>query len=369
MSAQTAGSDDAGAISIVALFCAALFALWYFSGQILSWWQAIIVPFSHLWAWLSTTEIGVKLAGMLNRDPAVLQKMPAYLASLNPESLKEMGYTEAKRYGDYIHRFTTLVFGPLFIIWGFKLLRHSNMNDPLMFRVTKGIPAITSILKTLPGREWMADVVDTSKMDMFNGKIALQAPVTPWRFAELYGIVECDEHGAMVSFDKEKAAAAYCATFGKKFTTIDALAKGDYGKAWKALLDQLPPQDRPNAMKAAAKGHLYEKTVVIALLRQMSRVMIIDYGPLMHVRYKDIAFFDAICSCGRRTAFAAGAGLMGQFRHEVAIYNASKGDLEPEEKAGGDWAASWLEEALRTDPHERPWVESDDVWQRFDPWE
>ena len=81
-------------------------------------------------------------------------------------------------------------------------------------------------------------------------------------------------------FDREKAAAIFNQTLGQEFTTIEALEKGKYGRVWKALINQLPAQDRKAASQAATKGHLYEKTVIIGLIRMMGRVMIVDYGPL-----------------------------------------------------------------------------------------
>ncbi|WP_415384860.1 hypothetical protein [Pseudomonas aeruginosa] len=362
------GSDDAGAISILIILVAVLFLIFHFSDRILSVWQALIVPVSHGWAWLAATELGQQLMPMMKRDPQIIAKIPAYLESLSPEQLKSLGYTEAKRYGDYVHRLTTAVVGPLFIYIGFRCFKHSRMEDPGMFRVIKGIPAIVQTLKRIPGREWMNDIIDASKLDLFNGKIALQAPLTPWRMAEIYQLFELDEQKKIKRFDKEKAAAIFNQTLGQEFTTVDALEKGKYGRVWKALINQLPAQDRKAASQAATKGHLYEKTVIIGLIRMMGRVMIVDYGPLAFLRYQDVAFFDAVSSCGRRTSFVAGSGIMGQFRHEVEIFNASKGTMKPEKDAGGKWAADWLEEALKTDPYERPWVESDDIWASFDPW-
>lgn len=366
---NNSNADDAGAISILLLFLGLLYGLWYYSDRILDVWRDVIVPIAQLWAWVSTTELGASLARTLNRDPAKLQAIPAYLASLSPQQLKAAGYAEAKLYGDYVHRFTSLILGPAMLYVAYRFHQHSKMMDPLMFRVISGIPAITSTIKKMPGREWMNDVIDTSKLPLFEGKIGFQAPITPWRMAEIYKLVEVDERDQVKAFDKERAAAVYAKTLGPKFTTVANLEKGAYGRAWNALMAQIPAADRKAAAQAAIKGHLYEKTVIIALIRQMSRLMIVDYGPLMFMRYIDIAFFDAICSCGRRTAFAAGCGIMGQFRHEVSMYLASKGAVQPEEAAGAMWAADWLEEALNTDPMEKPWEESQDIWADFDPME
>ncbi|MDC6536513.1 hypothetical protein LN429_15520 [Pseudomonas syringae] len=362
------GSDDAGAISVLIAFAALIFLLYHFSDRILGIWQWLIVPVSQVWGWLATTEIGQQLMPLFKRDPATVHKIPEYLASLQPAQLKAMGYVEAKRYGDYVHRFTTLIFSPILIYAGYRCFKHSRMQDPQMFRVVVGIPSIVQLIKQMPGREWMNDVVDASKMDLFGGKIALQAPLTPWRMAEIYNLCEVDDKKQLVRFETEKAAAVFNLTLGPLFTTIEALEKGKYGRAWNTLIKQIPPQDREKAAIAATKGHLYEKTVIIGLIRMMGRLMIVEFGPLSFLRYQDVAFFDAVCSCGRRTSFVAGSGIMGQFRHEVEIYNTSKGTMKPELDAGGRWAAAWLEEALRKDPYERPWVESDDIWASFDPW-
>jgi hypothetical protein len=361
-------SDDAGAISVAIAVCAAIFLVYFYSDRILSVWQAAIVPVSYCWAWLAKTDPGALLMTWIKRDPEVMAKLPDYLAQLTPQQLKDMGYVEAKRYGDYIHRVTTLIAGPLFIYGGFRFYKHSRMLNPQMFKVYEGVPAITAVIKTFPGREWMSDVVDASRMNLFEGKIGLQAPITPWRFAEIYKLIEVDERNALKSFDKEKAAAVLQQTVGPKFTSIKALETGSYGRIWRTLMAQIPESDRKNAAIAATKGHIYEKTVIIGLLRMMSRVMVVDYGPLTFLRYQDIAFYDAVCSCGRRVGLVAGSGIMAQFRHEVEVYMAAKGAMKPEEDAGGRWAADWLEEALKTDPYERPWTESDDIWASFDPW-
>jgi hypothetical protein len=361
-------SDDAGAISIAIAICGAIFLLYFFSDRILSIWQSVIVPIGYGWAWVAGTDFGAQVMALVKRDPQTMIKLPAYLAHLSPEQLKEMGYSEAKRYGDYIHRMTSLLVGPALIYVGFRFLRHSRMDDHTMFGVYMGIPAIVAVIKRFPGREWMQDVVDASKMDMFSGKISLQAPITPWRYAELYGLATTDERGQLVAFDSDKAAAVLQLTLGPRLTTVEALEKGKNGRVWTELMKQIPPSDRKTAAVTATKGHLYEKTAIIGLLRLMSRVMIVDYGPLSFLRHMDIALFDAVASCGRRTALAAGCGIMGQFRHEVEIFTAAKGAMKPEPDAGCKWGAAWLEEALITDPYERPWTESDDIWASFDPW-
>lgn len=362
-------ADDAGAISIFLLFVGLLYGLWYFSDRILDVWRDVIVPVAHAWAWVSTTEAGASLAKLFHRDPAKLQAIPAYLASLTPEQLKAAGYGEAKKYGDYVHRFTSLLVAPLMLIAAYRFHQHAKMMNPVMFGVISGIPAITRVIKKMPGREWMNEVIDASEKPLFSGEIGFQAPITPWRLATLYGLVELDEKDQVKSFDKERAATVFAKTLGAQFKTLDDIEKGQYAKLWAALMKQVPAADRPAAARAALKGHLYQKTAVIALIRQMSRLMVVDYGPLMFMRYKDIAFYDAICSCGRRTAFSAGAGIMGQFRHEVSMFLASKGTVQPEPQAGALWAADWLEEAVRTDPMEKPWEESQEIWDDFDPWE
>lgn len=366
---NNSNADDAGAISIFLLFVAMLYGLWYFSDRILDVWRDGIVPIAHAWAWVSTTEVGAALAKFFNRDPAKLQAIPAYLASLTPEQLKAAGYGEAKKYGDYVHRFTALIIAPLMLYTAYRFHQHAKMMNPVMFGVIEGIPAITKTIKKMPGREWMNDVIDASTLPLFEGQIGFQAPITPWRMATLYGLVEVDEKNQVKSFDKERAAAVFAKTLGPTFKTVTDIEKGPYARAWAALMKQVPDGDRAAAAKAAAKGHLYQKTAVIALIRQMSRLMVVDYGPLMFMRYKDIAFYDAICSCGRRTAFSAGAGIMGQFRHEVSMYLASKGAVQPEPQAGALWAAGWLEEAVKTDPMEKPWEESQEIWEDFDPFE
>ncbi len=366
---NNSNADDAGAISILLLFIALLYGLWYFSDEILNVWRNMLVPVSYAWAWFSATDVGAMLAKALGREPAKLQAIPPYLASLTPEQLKAAGYGEAKKYGDYVHRFTVLIVSPLMLLLAYRFHQHSKMMDPVMFGVISGIPAITKTIKKMPGREWMNDVIDASKMPLFDGKIGFQAPITPWRMATLYGLVTVDEKNQVTAFDKERAAEVYVKTLGPRFKSLADIEKGPYAQAWAALMKQIPSQDRAAAAKAALKGHLYQKTAVIALIRQMSRLMVVDYGPLMFMRYKDIAFYDAICSCGRRTAFAAGAGIMGQFRHEVSMYLASKGTVQPEPMSGAMWAADWLEEAVRTDPMEKPWEESQDIWEDFDPWE
>ncbi|MFK4136599.1 hypothetical protein ACI2KR_30675 [Pseudomonas luteola] len=361
-------SEDGGAVSVIIFVIAIIFLIFHFSDRILSIWQHAIVPVAYCWGWLAETPIGQQLMPLLHRDPQVVARIPAYLASLGPEQLKALSYSGAKQYGDYVHRFTSLIVGPALIIIGFRCYRHNRMSDPRMFKVIMGIPAITDVLKSMPGREWMRDVVDASKLPLFSGKIALQAPITPWRMAELYGLYKMDESNKLTAFDRDKACAIYQNTVGRPFTSIEALAKGPYARLWAELMSQLPKEDRESAAKAATKGHLYEKTVIIGLIRMMGQIMIVNYGPLTFMRYRDIAFYDALCSCGRRVSLAAGAGIMGQFRHEVEVYRASKGSIAPTLTAGSEWAADWLEEALRTDPFERPWVETDDIWADFDPW-
>lgn len=366
---NNSNAEDSGAIAMLLLLLVLIWGIWYYSDHILDAWRSLIIPVAQFWAWVSSTELGGQLSAMLGREPAKLQAIPPYLESLTPEQLKEAGFSEAKKYGDYVHRFTSLIVSPLMLFVAYKFLQHSKMMDPKMFGVIKGIPAITKVIKQMPGREWMRDIADASELPMYEGPIGLQAPITPWRLARLYALVEIDEKGQLASFNSERAADVYRKTLGAEFKGIDVLRKGPYGRAWTALINQVPAKDRDAATKAAIKGHLYEKTVIIALIRQMSRLMVVDYGPLMFMRYKDVAFFDAIRSCGRRTAFASGAGIMAQFRHEVSMYNASKGKVSPEPFAGPLWAADWLEEALNTDPMEEPWAESQEIWDQFDPME
>lgn len=360
--------NDTGFFAVVILILLGLWLLFHYNDKVLLLWQASMVFFGQGAAWLAGTEVGIKLMHALDRDPATIQKIAASVGKLDAAGLKSLDYAGAYKYGDYLHRVTTLVLAPVMIYIGLRLHKHSSMDNSA-FGVIVGVPAMAKVLANGAGRGWMREVKDLTKAPLFEGPIAEQAPITPWRLAMMYGIAQVDEYRQLKAFDMERAAKFYEGTLGNLFTSVEALSKGSMGELWQRLLSQIPAGERKSAIDYAVKGHLYEKTVVIALFRGMNKSMIVDPGPLQVIRYKDLAMFDALFSASRRTSFAAGAGIMGQYRYEVALYNATKpkGAMKPEEKTGAQWGAQWLEEALRTDPFESPWCEGDDVWKNFDP--
>jgi len=351
---------------LIILIAGAIFLFWHFTDKILGVWQAIIVPVGNLVAWIASTELGAMVARLLKQDPETLARIPPYIQGLGPEQLKTLGYSGAKRYGDYVHRWTTLVLSPAMIFVGWRLLKHST-QDGAMFGVIVGVPAMARKLATGIGREWMANVKDLTKAAMFEGAIGDQAPITPWRLAELYGLAKVDDNRHLLELDRTRTHQVFLRTLGRRFTSIADLQAGPYGWLWTELMSQIRKDERKSACDYALRGHLYEKTVIIALMRGMIQTMIVNIGPLAPLRHKDLAFYDAVSSVGRRTCYAAACGIMAQYRYEVELLRTAKGKINPELGKGADWAVDWLEEALVTDPYEQPWFESDDIWLDFEP--
>ncbi|HGP3158561.1 TPA: hypothetical protein ACLG1R_003244 [Pseudomonas aeruginosa] len=364
--ASAQDNQESGIIALAILIALAIFLFWHYADRILGLWQILIVPVARFVAWFASTDIGGELAKLLKQDPKTLARIPEYVGHLSPEQLKQLGFGGAKRYGDYVHRWTTLVVGPLMIFTGWRLMKHRDQSGAV-FGVIEGVPALAKKLSEGSGREWMKQVKDLTKVAMFDGPIGQQAPITPWRWAEIYKLAKTDEQRQLVELDHERTRRTYLKTLGRRFTSIEALQKGPNGWIWNELMKQVRDDERKSVADYAIRGHLYEKTVIITLLRGMTTTMIVNFGPLQPLRHKDLAFFDAICSVGRRTCFASASGILGQYRYEVEMLRASKGKIAPEPGRGVEWAVAWLEEALRTDPYEQPWFESDDIWLDFDP--
>jgi len=360
--------NDTGAFSVLILLLLLGWALFAYSDRILVLWQHSMLFFGRGWSWLADTQLGALLMRGLNRDPALIKQITSGVAVLDGPALKALSYSGAYQYGEYMHRLTTLVVSPLLIFIGIRLHKHASM-DADVFGIIKGVPAIAQVLAKGAGRGWMREIKDLSKHPLFEGPINLQAPITPWRLATLYGIANIDDYRQLQAFDMGRAVRVFSKTLGRPFTSVEDLEKGPLGEIWKRLLNQIPPKERPGAIAFALKGHIYEKTIIVALMRGMGQTMIVDPGPLQIIRYKDIAMFDAMCSVGRRTCYASGSGILGQYRYEVSLYNATtqKGAMKPEPEIGAQWAANWLKEALETDPFESPWIETEDIWKEFDP--
>ncbi|WP_455233566.1 hypothetical protein [Geopseudomonas aromaticivorans] len=360
--------NDTGAIAYVILLIIVLWLLYAYNDKILAIWQFIFVGIGHVVAWIASTDLGAQLVVALKRDPAKIQAIPAYIATLDAAGLKKLDYMGAKQYGDYLHRISTIVIGPALIYFGMKLHKHSSM-DSAVYGIYVGVPAIAKQLAKGAGRYWMSEVKDLSKVPLYEGPMSLQAPITPWRFAVMYNLVTTDEFKQVVTFDMQRAISAYEKTLGRRFKSIAELEAGPLGEVWRRVINQLPAKEHKTAGEVVSRGHIYEKTVIISLMLAMGRTQLVDAAPLQAVtRYKDLAMFDAICSVGRRTAFAAGGAIMAQYRYERAIYNSTskKGALTPDPGVGAIWAARELEEAVRTDPMEMPWCEESDIWKNFD---
>ncbi|HFD3911833.1 TPA: hypothetical protein ACF3SN_007196, partial [Pseudomonas aeruginosa] len=174
--ASAQDSQESGLIAVAILIALAIFLFWHYADRILGLWQMLIVPVARFVAWFAGTDLGGELAKLLKQDPKILARIPEYVGHLSPEQLKQLGFAGAKRYGDYVHRWTTLVVGPLMIFTGWKLMKHRDQNGAV-FGVIEGVPALAKKLSEGSGREWMQRVKDLTKVAMFDGPIGQQAPI------------------------------------------------------------------------------------------------------------------------------------------------------------------------------------------------
>ncbi|HCL3477147.1 TPA: hypothetical protein N2A87_006967, partial [Pseudomonas aeruginosa] len=230
--------QESGLIAVAILIALAIFLFWHYADRILGLWQMLIVPVARFVAWFAGTDLGGELAKLLKQDPKILARIPEYVGHLSPEQLKQLGFAGAKRYGDYVHRWTTLVVGPLMIFTGWKLMKHRDQNGAV-FGVIEGVPALAKKLSEGSGREWMQQVKDLTKVAMFDGPIGQQAPITPWRWAEIYKLAKTDDQRQLVELDHERTRRTYLKTLGRRFTSIDALQKGPNGWIWTELMKQI----------------------------------------------------------------------------------------------------------------------------------
>lgn len=342
--------------SLVAIAALGFF-LWYMKEDLIAAWQAFMLPQAAAVSAFAKTEIGQKLVRMMGDEPQAVHQVYHWLATTSPSQIP---VEHVKSVSHFLARYVNFVLVPLLALLAIAAYRmtgegaspHSkrlhNYRD--MFHYAKqGIPFL---------RDWKLIEGDVDLYDSSH-----PAPQTPWRFAMQHKLWSKDTR----TLDEEGAARVFIGQLGRRFTTFEDLCQTDLKWVVDILLERIPRKHHKDVIAYSTRGHLYDYTVIIAMLfaaRRFGVVECIWFNRLLFSSKHRPLFF-AISSAGRKVAFVEGAGITAQYEYEMAIQGLKMASVKPvAERVQG--AVEALAEALEHDPEEFPW-EADSIWNEFDP--
>jgi hypothetical protein len=332
----------------------ALYLLSIYRPELLRFWQRAAVWHTQVLSLVDDVGPGRAFYNLIGVSGDQMVQLGTKLASIDAALLNKQTVWNVS---EYIGRVLRWFLGPLLI-----LLALDVMNYPKRYR--RHFPngaALFNYVKTHFGRH-LARADNGLKADLYKGEHAVAK--TPWQWCVEHQCVSANE-----MLDAPKAIAVLRRQLGPLFTTWDALIKGERGWIAKEILGFLKSKaDQDGVIVFATRGHIYESTVLVALLLGTRRFGVVSCMHFAGLRRRNRALWYALESAGRRVAFIEGAGILAQYEYEMALHSKGKGQLSAQE-GRVEAAISGLNEALEFEVKEVTEQEkaSTGVWADYDP--
>lgn len=315
-------------------------------------WKAFITPQAQVLAWLAGTPPGEWVAQRLGDSRLTLESLAVTLRDIRPGRLD---WQLVRDVSNHIGRYLNLVGLPLMLLFVISAWKQSEGRRGPAMRV-RNTQAMRRYLAG--GYPWLHESPDATSAKLWGG--AHPAPLTPHRFA--------DHHGLIINegLDTGRALEVYQQSLGRRFTGWETLHNQPYGFVAAAILARAPRKHHAGLLEYAARGHLYDSTVLVSLLLGARRFGVIHNSYFRRLRQVNRGLYMALSGAGRLVAWAEGSGIMAQYHYEMELLCIGDGNIPPVE-GRVDEAVKSLAEALETDPSEHPWRLDKELWKNYDP--
>lgn len=270
-------------------------------------WKILMLPVARIVAFLSSTDLGHLINGVLGHTQNQADTLVLYLRSLSPAAM-------TWRQCQFISHFLGIYFLFFFLPLGSYLFF-------LTYRLTQGVSEPYHRFKNVAQlKRYAKTTTPAASMTGLEKKCAL----SPLEFATQHELIIRDKKNVIISLEKEKANSIFCQQLGNKFHTLECLINHKlYGAIAMTLLQAIPPEDRNN-ISTIISGHLYDTTVIMGLLCAARRGGVVPLIPFLQLQITLPALWYALASMGRNTFFIEGAGIMAQFYYEMECKKAKR---------------------------------------------
>lgn len=332
----------------------ALFLFMTYKPEMLRLWQRVAVWHTEVLSQVDDSSVGSAFYGVIGANGDQMAQLGAKLSRVDATTLSK---DTIWKVSEYIGKVLRWFLAPILILLAWDVIKYPTRYRR---RFANGA-ALFQYVKRNFGR-YLARADNGLKADLYKGEYAVAK--TPWQWCVEHQCVSDDEQ-----LDEHKAIGVLRQQLGPRFTTWDALMKGERGWIAKEILGFLKSKsDRDGVISFATRGHIYESTVLVALLLATRRFGVVSCMVFAGLRRTNRALWYALESAGRRVAFVEGAGILAQYEYEMALHHKGKGKVAAQE-GRVEAALSGLREALEFEVKESSEQEKADtgVWADYDP--